>query len=195
MKSICVFCGSSTGTNTAFSESAVQLGRFLASRKITLVYGGSNVGLMGLISAAARDAGGKVTGIIPERIEQHVCVQPGVEMEVVPDMHARKSRMYELSDGFIALPGGIGTLEELFEVWTWNQIGYHTKPLALFNVENYYSRLEDFLDHAVDSGFLQLRQRTALIVGTSPEALLEQMESWRPPSGTKWDCPEKPAAR
>lgn len=187
MKSICVFCGSSTGTDAVFSIAAQQLGRIIASRGITLVYGGSNIGLMGLVSAAARDAGGEVIGIIPERIAEHVAMQSGITLEVVPDMHARKSRMYALSDGFISLPGGIGTLEETFEVWTWNQIGYHAKPLALCDVAGYYSRLCAFLDHSADSGFIRPKQHEALIVDTDPETLLDRMERWSPSFGSKWD--------
>ncbi len=187
MKSICVFCGSSTGSDAAFSAAAKSLGGLIASRGFSLVYGGSNIGLMGLVSAAARDAGGDVTGIIPERIARNVAMQPGITLEVVPDMHARKSRMYELSDGFISLPGGIGTLEETFEVWTWNQIGYHAKPLALYNVSGYYSTLCDFLNHSAASGFIRPKQHKALIVETNPEVLLDSMESWLPDYGAKWD--------
>ena len=187
MDSICVFCGSSTGTDPAFSRAAADLGALMASRGITLVYGGSNIGLMGIVSAAARDAGGNVIGIIPERIAEHVAAQPDIALEVVPDMHARKSRMYELSDGFIALPGGIGTFEETFEVWTWNQIGYHAKPLALLDVAGYYRRLGEFLDHAVESGFVRALQREALIVATEPAALLDKMDGWTPAFGLKWD--------
>ena len=187
MNSICVFCGSSTGSDPMFADAARSLGRLLASRGITLVYGGSNIGLMGLVSAAARDAGGEVIGIIPERIAQNVALQPDITLEVVPDMHARKSRMYALADGFISLPGGIGTLEETFEVWTWNQIGYHAKPLALYDVAGYYDRLCDFLDHTAASGFVRPVQRDALIVETDAEELLNRMADWSPPASTKWD--------
>ena len=187
LKSICVFCGSGSGTDPIYGNTARILGDLLAARGLNLIYGGSNIGLMGLVSAAVRDGGGKVTGVIPERIADKVPVQGGITMEVVPGMHERKARMYELSDAFIAMPGGIGTLEEIFEAWTWNQLGYHAKPVAMLNVKNYFDPLLTFLDGMNSEGFLRSGQRESLIVDAEPEALLEKMESWSPPSGLKWD--------
>lgn len=187
MKSICVFCGSGTGTEKVYSEAARELGSVIAKQGLNLIYGGSNIGLMGIVSAAARDAGGHVTGIIPKRIAANVPAQEGIRLEVVEDMHSRKSRMYELSDGFVALPGGIGTLEELFEAWTWNQLGYHTKPLGLMNVEGYFNSLLDFLDGMTSRGFLRQNQRESLLVAEEPLTLLASMEGWLSPEELKWD--------
>ena len=187
LKSICVFCGSGSGTDPIYGNTARILGDLLAARGLNLIYGGSNIGLMGLVSAAVRDGGGKVTGVIPERIADKVPVQGGITMEVVPGMHERKARMYELSDAFIAMPGGIGTLEEIFEAWTWNQLGYHAKPVAMLNVKSYFDPLLTFLDGMNSEGFLRSGQRESLIVDAEPEALLEKMENWSPPSGLKWE--------
>jgi len=187
LKAICVFCGSGTGTNPVYREAAGFLGDLLSRRSINLVYGGSNIGLMGIVSAAVRDGGSEVIGIIPERIAGNVPGQEGITMKVVPGMHERKALMYKLSDAFISLPGGIGTLEETFEAWTWNQLGYFTKPLALLNINGYYSSLLDFLDNMSREGFLKDNQRDALIVDTDPERLLEKMSSWKPPEGLKWE--------
>lgn len=187
MKSICVFCGSGTGNNPSFSQAARNLGDLLSARSLNLVYGGSNIGLMGIVSAAVRDGGSRVTGVIPERIADNVPGQKGIELEVVPGMHERKARMYELADGFISLPGGIGTLEETFEAWTWNQLGYFAKPLALLNVNGFYDSLISFLDGITSDGFVKQNQRDSLIVESDPEALLGRMESWSAPEGVKWD--------
>ena len=187
LKTICVFCGSGTGVNPLYSKAAGILGDLLSRRSINLVYGGSNIGLMGIVSAAVRDGGGKVTGVIPEHIFDHVPSQEGITMEVVPGMHERKALMYELADAFISLPGGIGTLEETFEAWTWNQLGYFAKPLALLNINAYYDSLLDFLNRMNREGFLKENQRDALIVDTDPERLLEKMTSWKPPEGLKWE--------
>ncbi len=187
MKSICVFCGSGSGGDPIFGNAARILGDLLAHYGLNLVYGGSNIGLMGLVSAAVRDGGGKVTGVIPRRIADKVPVQEGITVEVVPGMHERKARMYELSDAFIALPGGIGTLEETFEAWTWNQLGYHVKPVALLNINGYFDSLLSFLDRMSTEGFLRDSQRNALIVDADPEELLTKMTDWNPPKGLKWD--------
>ena len=187
MKSICVFCGSGSGNSPIFSEAARNLGDLLAAGGMNLVYGGSNIGLMGIVSAAVRDGGCRVTGVIPERIADNVPAQKGIEVEVVPGMHERKARMYELADGFISLPGGIGTLEETFEAWTWNQLGYFAKPLALLNVKGFYDSLISFLDGITSDGFVKQNQRDSLIVESDPEALLGRMESWSAPEGVKWD--------
>lgn len=187
LKTICVFCGSGTGSNPVYGEAAGNLGDLLSRRSLNLVYGGSNIGLMGIVSAAVRDGGGKVTGVIPERIAEKVPGQNGIKMEVVPGMHERKALMYELSDAFISLPGGIGTLEETFEAWTWNQLGYHVKPLALLNINGYFNSLLDFLDNMSSEGFLKSSQRDALIVDIDPEKLMTKISNWKPPEGLKWD--------
>jgi uncharacterized protein (TIGR00730 family) len=187
LKTVCVFCGSGTGENPVYREAAGILGDLLSRRSINLVYGGSNIGLMGIVSAAVRDGGSEVTGIIPERIAENVPGQEGITMKVVPGMHERKALMYELSDAFISLPGGIGTLEETFEAWTWNQLGYHSKPLALLNINGYYGSLLEFLDNMNREGFLKDNQRDALIVDSDPEKMLEKMSSWEPPQGLKWE--------
>lgn len=187
IKTICVFCGSGTGSNPVYGEAAGFLGDLLSRQSLNLVYGGSNIGLMGIVSAAVRDGGGKVTGVIPERIAENVPGQDGITMEVVPGMHERKAMMYKLSDAFISLPGGIGTLEETFEAWTWNQLGYHAKPLALLNINGYFDSLLDFLDNMSSEGFLKGSQRDALIVDTDPENLMAKISAWKPPEGVKWE--------
>jgi len=187
MRSVCVFCGSGTGTDPVYGKAARILGDLLAARGMNLVYGGSNIGLMGIVSAAVRDGGTGVTGVIPKRIADKVPEQKGIDLEVVPGMHQRKARMYELSDAFIALPGGIGTLEEIFEAWTWNQLGYHTKPVAFLNINGYYDDLLSFLDGMTSEGFLREAQRSTIIVDTSPELLLSKMAEWTAPDGLKWD--------
>lgn len=184
---ICVFCGSGTGKDPVFSEAAAGLGRVMAERKLNLVYGGSNIGLMGIVSAAVRDAGGRVTGVIPERIADRVPTQPGIHLEVVPDMHARKSRMYDISDAFIAMPGGIGTMDELFEAWTWNQLGYHSRALGLLNIAGYYNPLIGFLDRMTDEDFLRRSQRESLFIADDAVGLLDSLERWNRPEGLKWD--------
>ncbi len=187
MKSICVFCGSGTGTKPVYSEKAGELGNLIGSGGMGLVYGGSNIGLMGIVSAAARDSGAAVTGVIPERIAANVPPQDGITVEVVPGMHERKTRMYELSDAFVAMPGGIGTLEELFEAWTWSQLGYHSKAVAVLNVEGYFDSLLTFLDRASHDGFLTSSQRKSLVVADTINDLFEGLNRWTPPKGLKWD--------
>ena len=187
IKSVCVFCGSGTGVNPVYGEAAGFLGDLLPRHGLNLVYGGSNIGLMGIVSAAARDGGSHVTGIIPERIAGKVPGQEGITVKVVPGMHERKALMYELSDAFISLPGGIGTLEETFEAWTWNQLGYHSKPLALLNINGYFDSLLQFLDRMRDEGFIKTNQREALIVDAAPVKLLKKISAWKPPTGLKWE--------
>ena len=187
LKSICVFCGSGTGIDPIYGNAARILGDLLARRGLNLVYGGSNIGLMGLVSAAVRDGSGKVTGIIPKLLADQVPGQEGIELRVVPGMHERKALMYELSDAFIALPGGIGTLEETFEAWTWNQLGYHAKPVAMLNVKGYFDSLLTFLDGMTSEGFLRGSQRDSLLVDADPELLLDMMDQWIQPKGLKWD--------
>ncbi|MHC1782600.1 MAG: TIGR00730 family Rossman fold protein [Anaerolineaceae bacterium] len=181
MKQICVYCGSSPGSRPEYIEAARKLGKTLAERKITLVYGGSNVGLMGLLARAALDSGGDVVGVITKQfVELDVAFTELPELIVVDTMHERKTRMAELADGFIALPGGLGTLEELFEILTWSQLGLHKKPCGLLNVQGYYDKLGEFLDHAVAEKFIAEESRRMVMVDEDAEDLLRQFESYHP---------------
>ncbi|WP_220811641.1 LOG family protein [Pseudomonas paralcaligenes] len=187
LKSVCVFCGASPGARPIYREAAENLGRSLAERGLTLVYGGGAVGLMGVVADAALAAGGEVIGIIPQSLERAEIGHKGLtRLEVVDGMHARKARMAELADAFISLPGGLGTLEELFEVWTWGQLGYHAKPLGLLEVDGFYSRLTEFLDHLVAERFVREQHRTILQVSESPGELLDLMDAWQPTAAPKW---------
>ncbi|EXF95187.1 LOG family protein PA4923 [Pseudomonas fluorescens HK44] len=187
LASVCVFCGASTGTDPAYRQAAIALGQELARRKLTLVYGGGAVGLMGIVADAALAAGGEVIGIIPESLKNLEIGHPGLtRLEVVDGMHARKARMAELSDAFIALPGGLGTFEELFEVWTWGQLGYHGKPLGLLEVNGFYSKLTAFLDHVVGEGFVREHHRDMLQMRESPQDLLDALDAWQPLVAPKW---------
>ena len=170
---ICVFCGSRTGTRPAYTEAAREMGALLAARGIGLVTGGGKVGLMGVVADAALSAGGEATGVIPRTLlEREVGHEGMTDLHVVETMHQRKAAMAALSDAFVALPGGIGTMEELFEVWTWSVLGIHAKPVGLLNVDGYYDDLLRFLDGSVDEGFFHPAHRTRLVSATSPEALL-----------------------
>ena len=192
MQRLCVFCGSNAGHDPRYRNAAEALGRLLAGRGIELVYGGGNVGLMGIIADACLAAGGTVIGVIPEALlgkevaGRHVDHRALTRLEVVASMHARKARMAELADAFIALPGGLGTLEELFEVWTWGQLGYHAKPLGLLEVDGFYARLTDFLDHLVAERFVREQHRAILQVSASPAELLARMDAWQPTAAPKW---------
>ena len=187
LRSICVFCGASPGVNPLYRETAEALGRHIGERGLRLVYGGGAVGLMGVVADAAMAAGGEVIGIIPYSLERSEIGHRGLtRLEVVDGMHARKARMAELSDAFIALPGGLGTLEELFEVWTWGQLGYHAKPLGLLDVNGFYDKLSLFLDHLVDEGFVRAPHREMLQRGASPAELLANLENWQPLAPAKW---------
>jgi uncharacterized protein (TIGR00730 family) len=171
---ICVYCGSRHGARPAYTAAAQALGAAIGSRGWQLVYGGGKVGLMGEVADATLAAGGRVIGVIPETLKAREVEHRGLtELHVVPDMHQRKKMMAERADVFIALPGGIGTLEELYEVWTWRQLGYHDQPIGLLNVEGYYDDLLRFMDRSVSEGFLSPHQQQNLQVGTEPEALLE----------------------
>jgi uncharacterized protein (TIGR00730 family) len=184
---LCVFCGSSTGVRPEYLDAARSLGAALAKRGIGLVYGGASVGLMGAVADAALDAGGEVIGVIPTALwEKEIAHRDLTELRVVGSMHERKAQMAELSDGFVALPGGIGTLEELFEVWTWSQLGLHRKPVALLNVAGYYTPLLQFLDSAVTERFLRAEHRGMLVTAKDPETLLTRVGAYRPPGVTKW---------
>ena len=187
LTSVCVFCGASSGNNPVYREAAITLGRTLAERKLTLVYGGGAVGLMGIVADAVLEAGGEVIGIIPHSLNDLEIGHKGLtRLEVVDGMHARKARMAELADAFIALPGGLGTLEELFEVWTWGQLGYHGKPLGLLEVNDFYSKLTGFLDHLVQENFVREQHRSMLQVNESASSLLDALDAWRPTVLPKW---------
>lgn len=183
----CVFAGSSTGHDAKFAEIAACLGRALAKRDIGLVYGGASVGLMGVVADAAQSHGGEVIGVIPRSlVEKEVAHSSLPDLRIVESMHERKALMGELSDGFIALPGGIGTLEELFEVWTWAQLGHHDKPCGLLNVGGFYDGLTSFLDHVVEAAFLKPVHRDMLVVADDVDALLSALFAYRPPCVDKW---------
>ncbi len=183
LRQVCVFCGSSRGVRPGYVKVAQELGSLLATEGIGLVYGGGSIGLMAELADAALAAGGKVTGVMPEHLTSQELAHRGLsELRVVSSMHERKALMYDLSDGFVALPGGLGTLEELFEITTWCQLGLHVKPIGLLNVENYFSPLVELLDHFVTEGFLQEAHRRLLLVDAHPERLLASMRAFRPPS-------------
>ena len=192
MKRICVFCGSHSGADPAYIRSARELGRLLASRHIELVYGGGSCGLMGAIADAVLDAGGRVIGVVPERLFQPVHVHSGLtELHWVASLLERKKLMADLSEGFIALPGGIGTLDELLEMMTWSQLGIHTKPSGLLNISGYYDPLLAFLDTMVAKGFLAKEQRSMLLLAERPVDILDMLTGCRPAtrsSSAPGDC-------
>jgi uncharacterized protein (TIGR00730 family) len=183
---ICVFCGTNPGSRPAYGVAARELGRILAEQEIELVYGGASVGIMGELADSVQEHGGHVTGIIPQQLVEKEAAHTGIpNLIVVASMHQRKSQMADMSDGFIALPGGIGTLEGFFEVLTWGQLGIHTKPSGILNIEGYFDSLTDFLDHAVSEGFLTDAHRHAIIVETEPQKLLDRMRAYSPPEGER----------
>lgn len=174
--SICVYCGSRHGANPAYTAAAVALGQAIGERGWQLVYGGGKVGLMGEVADATLAAGGRVVGVIPQTLQDREVGHRGLhELHVVQTMHQRKQMMAERADVFVALPGGIGTLEELYEVWTWRQLGYHDQPIGLLNTAGYFDALLAFMDHTVAEGFLSPEQRANLVVGTDAVALLSQL--------------------
>ena len=174
MLRICVFCGSQAGTNGLYGQTAIDMGRLLALRGYGLVYGGGHVGLMGLIADAVLASGGEVIGVIPESMVARELAHAGVtHLHVVPGMHERKARMATLADAFIALPGGYGTFEELFEVITWAQIGLHRKPIGLLNVAGYFNALRALVEHAIAEGFIRPEHRRLLTIADAPATLLD----------------------
>lgn len=182
MKSICVYCGSNSGRVPAFTAAADALGKLLAERRIRLVYGGGQVGLMGTLADAVLEAGGEVEGVIPEFLAlKEIAHMSLTRLHVVKSMHARKAMMESLSDGFIAMPGGIGTMEELFEIWTWGQLGQHRNPVGLLNVDGYYDELVAFLDKMTEQGFLAPEHRSALMVSDDAKALLDMFAAYDAP--------------
>jgi uncharacterized protein (TIGR00730 family) len=192
MRRLCVFCGSSSGSRPAYAAAARALGEALARRGLGLVTGGGRVGLMGVIADASMGAGGEVIGVIPEALAAKEVAHAGLtELRVVGSMHERKAMMAELSDGFVALPGGFGTLEEFFEVLTWAQLGLHPKPCALLNVAGFYAPLLALLDHAVAEGFVKPIHRALVLVEEEPERLLDRIRDYRPPVVQRWIEPEE----
>ena len=184
---LCVVCGSSPGDSPAYAAAATALGTTLAQEGIGLVYGGAAVGLMGEVADAALAAGGEVIGVIPEALVRKEVAHGGlVDLRIVGSMHERKALMAELSDGFVALPGGLGTFEELFEVWTWAQLGHHAKPCAVLNVEGFYDDLIGFLDRVVERRFMKAEHRRMLIVARAPADAIDWLRRYEPPAVPKW---------
>jgi uncharacterized protein (TIGR00730 family) len=179
---VCVFSGSSLGARPDYADAASAVGRLLAASGITLVYGGASIGLMGVLADATLQAGGRVIGVIPRAlVEQEIAHTGLTELRVVESMHERKAEMADLSDGFLALPGGLGTLEELFEIWTWGHLGYHQKPCGLLNTSEYYTSLLKFVDDMVVEKFVRETQRGMLIVDRNADTLLRAMAEFQPP--------------
>jgi uncharacterized protein (TIGR00730 family) len=187
LRRICVYCGSNAGNDPAHRAAAHDLGAFLAHSGIGLVYGGGNVGLMGAVADGALSQNGEVIGVIPKSLMEKELGHGGVtELHVVTSMHERKQMMVDLSDGFIALPGGFGTLDELFETLTWLQLSFHDKPVGLLNVGGFFDGLIEFIDHMSRSGFLKPEHARCVLVANDPTLLLAAMESFRPPDLGKW---------
>ena len=192
MKSVCVFLGSNTGLSPAYAEAARGLGSLLADRGLTLVYGGAKNGLMGILAQSVVDAGGRAIGVLPGFLKaRELAFEALDEMYEVDSMHERKAKMAELSDGFIAMPGGLGTLEEIFEVATWGQLGLHAKPVGFLDVNGYYSALSQLLDTMVVQGFLKPPHRANILASVNPSELLEMMEDFHPAVLGKWHGLEK----
>ncbi|MBB4210323.1 hypothetical protein EV659_101391 [Rhodothalassium salexigens DSM 2132] len=187
MKRICVYCGSRDGRQPAYLEAARTLGGLLAERGVGLVYGGASIGVMGALANAVLAGGGEVIGVIPRALDDREVGHRGLtELHVVETMHERKNIMSVLSDGFVALPGGLGTLEELFEVWTWAQLGVHRKPVGLLNAGGFYDPLLAFLDHATVEGFIERDHRDLVTVADAPASLLDAMDAYKPSDDRIW---------
>lgn len=187
MRSICVYCGSNSGARPIYAEQAIALGTRMARDGIRLVYGGGNIGLMGTIADTVLEAGGEVTGIIPKQLVDMEVAHRGLTgLEVVGSMHERKLRMFDLADGFVAMPGGFGTLEEVVEMLTWRQLGISEKPCAFLDVEGYYQPLIAMMDRMVEERFLHPAQREDMWTGRDIEAMLDWMKSYEPAQATKW---------
>ena len=187
MRSICVYCGSNAGNKPAYTERAIALGNRLAKEGLALVYGGGNVGLMGIVADAVLEGGGEVIGVIPEQLVQWEVAHKGVtRLEVVANMHERKARMFDLADGFVALPGGFGTLDEMFEMLTWRQLGIGDKPCAFLDVDGFYSPLIAMLDRMVEERFLHADQRRDLWHGDDIDTMLAWMSNYQPALASKW---------
>jgi hypothetical protein len=187
MRRVCVYAGSNPGSDPVYAEAARALAATMAERELGLVYGGGKVGLMGVLADTILEHGGEAIGVMPQALIDREIGHPGLtELKVVASMHERKAKMAELADGFVAVPGGIGTLEELIEVYTWSQLGIHDKGCGVLNVRGYYDALATFLDHAVDEGFLRPQHRATLTVAEDPEELLDALAAFTPPRVGKW---------
>ncbi|MGH3320148.1 MAG: TIGR00730 family Rossman fold protein [Streptosporangiaceae bacterium] len=187
MKRVCVFSGSNVGGRAEYQSSAVDLGRTLAANGVGLAYGGASVGLMGAVADAVLAEHGEAVGVIPQQlVDKELAHTELTELRIVTSMHERKALLADLADGFIALPGGFGTLEEFAEIVTWSQLGLHAKPCGLLNAEGFYDTLLQFVDHAVDERFIPASHRDLILVGDSPAELLDAMWHWEPPAGDKW---------
>ena len=193
MKSICVFCGASWGRKKEYEQAAILLSKEIVKRGYRVIYGGSSVGLMGVVADAALEAGGEVIGVMPDALMGKEVDHKGLtELHIVDSMHTRKAMMVDLSDGFVSLPGGAGTMDETFEVWTWGMLGWHGKPSALFNVDGYYDHLIKFLDNMVAESFVKQNHRDMLIVEDQAAVLLDRMEAYQAPQNVgKWITREK----
>jgi uncharacterized protein (TIGR00730 family) len=187
VRSVCVFCGSNVGARPIYVEAAREVGRAIAERGLSIVYGGAAVGLMGAVADSALEAGGRVIGIIPAALVEREIGHPGLtEMHQVASMHERKAKMADGSDAFLALPGGAGTLEEVFETWTWAQLGHHRKPVGILNVDGFFDSLLEFLDHQCRERFMRPEHRDMLIVEDSVQRLLDRFSRYSPPLVEKW---------
>ena len=192
MKRVCVFCGSNQGAHAGYAQAAHEMGRVLARSDLGLVYGGGNVGLMGIVADAVLAQGGNVIGVIPQALVDKELAHGGLtELRIVHSMHERKAMMAELADGFIALPGGYGTMEEFCEIITWAQLGLHRKPCGLLNVEGFYDPFLAQIDRAVETGFIQGRLRDFVLVAHKPETLLQRLVQFQPPTVHRWIDPDE----
>ena len=187
IKNIAVFCGSSAGNESIYVEKAEEFGKELANTNRKLVYGGAQVGCMGALADASLHHGGSVVGVIPQKLKDvEIAHEHLTELHIVESMHERKAKMEELADGFIALPGGSGTLEEWFEVFTWAQLGYHEKPCGLLNVNGFFNPLISMLDHTIEQGFMNESYRQMIVVDSDPKELLKKMDAYSPSFAVKW---------
>jgi uncharacterized protein (TIGR00730 family) len=190
MERVCVFAGSNPGLQLVYRTAADELGRVLAARQLGLVYGGARVGLMGSVADAVLASRGEVTGVIPASlVAKEVAHTLLTDLRIVTSMHERKAVMADLADGFIALPGGWGTVEEFFEILTWAQLGMHQKPCGLLNVHGYFDRLLSFVAHSIDEGFVRREYNAMILVSSSPDALIDMMHAYKPPTVEKWIDP------
>jgi uncharacterized protein (TIGR00730 family) len=195
LRRVCIYTGSSPGVRTLYAEATVELAQLLARRGIGIVYGGAHVGLMGVMADAALDAGGEVLGVLPRTLQsREIGHRELTRLEIVETMHERKARMAELADAFVALPGGVGTLEEVVEALTWTMLGIHAKPVGLLSVDGYYGLLEAMLDHARDEGFLRPEHRGLLLSDGDPATLVERLTQWAPVHASRWTPAEAPPA-
>ena len=189
---VCVFCGSNTGRSEVYMKEGKAFGALIAKKGMGVVYGGARDGLMGAVANGALEAGGEVIGVLPRQLFDLEQAHEGLtDLRIVDSMHERKQIMHDLSSSFVSLPGGIGTMEEMFEVWTWTQLGVHRKPLAIYNLNGFYDALETFLDVMVKEGFVKDVHRSMTITGRDPEALLDELINYEPPLVHKWLKPEE----